>query len=73
MILEIDSDEANLIKIAMNIRASIIETGSPILRATDAIESGNFKIVRPLAMSQVEIIAKMDSLVEKIKKAENGL
>lgn len=74
MTLEINSEEADILKTCLTIRASVIETGLTYMRASDAIEAGKMSVVRPLAKSQIELINVMDNLREKIMKMErNGV
>lgn len=49
------------------IRICLIETGDPVMRANDAINSGQHKLVRALSDDQRALIARHEALVMKLQ------
>ncbi len=62
--IKLTAEEIEFIVTALNIRINIIETGNPVLSATDAHERGiRFNL---LDDSQVQSISKMKALVNRL-------
>ena len=67
MNLSITPEERDELVQAVHSRICHIETGTPILRASDAAESGHNHIIRPLREHQREFIASQEALIAKLR------
>lgn len=65
--LTINAAESELLIIALQVRICYIETGTSSLRANDAIQQGNHKLVKALEPSQRALIADSEALIQKLR------
>jgi hypothetical protein len=74
MILILSDDEANEVKLALNMRMAWIETGSAILRAHDVQALLDDDVdpsdvageVKPLSVSQMKVIIMLDQINSRL-------
>ena len=64
--LAVDQAEIDALVTALNVRMCFIETGTASVRAADAIEQDNAKIVRRLETSQRDLVTRCEKLVIKL-------
>lgn len=69
MHLEMTQQEREDLVYGLQMRICNIETGTTTLRANDAINSGQHKLVRALSESQRALIARHEALVKKLLAA----
>lgn len=60
--------EKQEIYIALSLRLSFIETGKAMIRAGDAIKSGQQKLIKPLSKEQRKLIVELEDLMERLLK-----
>ena len=53
---------ANELYTCISVRLALIETGDPVLRAVDAVNSGQPKLVKPLDRRQRELINSLEDV-----------
>ncbi|MBC8740403.1 hypothetical protein F6X40_27480 [Paraburkholderia sp. UCT31] len=66
MQLQMSQQEREDLIIGLQMRIAVIETGDPVLRANDAINSGKHKMVKALSQEQRTLIARHETLVTKL-------
>lgn len=69
MNLSITPEERDELVMSLHSRICHIETGTAILRASDALESGKKDLVRPLSAHQQAFIANQEALITKLRAA----
>lgn len=57
--------------LALGMRICFIETGTPVLRANDAIAQGNLSLIKPLTSDQQKLIVRLDELRKKVMQETN--
>jgi hypothetical protein len=73
MKLELSQQEQEDVIVGLQMRICVIETGNPSLRANDAIESGQPKLVRALSDEQKATVGRFEELVVKVRGNGNLL
>lgn len=68
MNLSITPEERDELVQAVHSRICHIETGTAILRANDAIQSGKRDLLRPLTEHQRQFIARQEALIAKLRE-----
>ena len=53
-------EEREIIYTSLSLRAGHIETGDAMIRAVDAKNSGQSKLIRPLSVDQMKLLIKID-------------
>lgn len=53
----------------LQMRICVIETGDPVLRANDAVQMGRHRLVRALTSEQRALVARLESLVQRLLAA----
>lgn len=67
--LGIDQQEREDLVYGLQMRICVIETGTPTLRAADAVNMGQHKIVKALSADQRALIARHEALIKKLLSA----
>lgn len=67
MNLSITPEERDELVQAVHSRICHIETGTAILRASDALESGRRDLIRTLSENQRDFIARQEALIAKLR------
>lgn len=67
MNLSITPDERDELVQAVHSRICHIETGTPILRASDALQAGKGGLLRRLTEHQRDFIASQEALIAKLR------
>ncbi len=62
------SEQDDLVR-GLQMRICVIETGSPILRAQDAVASGQPQLVRALSTEQMAVVLRHEALINKLLTA----
>ncbi len=65
--MTITADEKENILLSLNMRLAFIETGDPVLRASDAERSGQRTRIRVLKTEQMRLIVQTEDLITKIR------
>lgn len=66
----LDDDQREDIIISLGMRMAVMETGSTVLRANDAIEQNQHKLLKPLSDVQKEMIRRMEALRTQLRTAK---
>lgn len=66
MQLDITQQDREDLAYALGMRICSVETGTTTMRANDAINSGQSKLVRPLSESQRALISRHEALIKRI-------
>ena len=68
MKLDISEQEREDLIRGLQMRMCLIETGDPVLRAADALNMGNPKLVRVIGSDQQATVARLEALVARLSK-----
>jgi hypothetical protein len=68
MQLSINPQEREDLVRGLQMRICMIETGDAVLRANDAINMGQPKLVKALSGEQRELVARLEGLVDRLQK-----
>lgn len=68
---DFDANQLSVIHAALAMWRNYVETGNVLLSLQDAINSKQFKLCKVLDTNQKRLVVQLESLMEKVEKAQN--